>query len=161
MMLKGIKDDDDALKLVFLEFHLAGDALTKFENISNSPNPPGTYNHFKLALLAAFPIVQDGAMATRGTAGAHAVLNCEWPDDVNDAIGPENRPQMGPDMKSQNVGGHKNKTMDHARFTTKNITTTATMVPHMGQGVALVMARAGHVAPAIVKYEKPPEIFLL
>uniref|UniRef100_A0A915KA70 Retrotransposon gag domain-containing protein n=1 Tax=Romanomermis culicivorax TaxID=13658 RepID=A0A915KA70_ROMCU len=59
MMLKGIKGDNDAPKLVFLEFHLGGDALTKFENISNSPNPPGTYNRFKIALLAAFPIVQD------------------------------------------------------------------------------------------------------
>uniref|UniRef100_A0A915IAK2 Polyprotein n=1 Tax=Romanomermis culicivorax TaxID=13658 RepID=A0A915IAK2_ROMCU len=239
MMLKGIKGDDDALKLVFLECHLAGDALTKFENISNSPNPPGTYNHFKLALLASFPIVQDvlfqrqilrdrkqkhredpamtplnirsvtghvmslldydsdrevdfheiksvplmrepyplsegevtdddqacglishSARATLGIAGAHAVLDCKGPNDVNDATGPGNGPQMGPNVKSQNVAGRENKTTDHALFTTRNIAMIARMVPHTGQGVTSVMAQARHVAPAIIKYEKTAHNFL-
>uniref|UniRef100_A0A915IPS7 Uncharacterized protein n=1 Tax=Romanomermis culicivorax TaxID=13658 RepID=A0A915IPS7_ROMCU len=105
-------------------------------------------------------LISQGATATLGTAGAHAVLNCEQPDNVNDEIGPGNRPQMGPNVKSQNVAGRESKTMDHARFTTRNIATTATMVPHMGQDIALVMARVGHVAPAIVKYEKTARNFL-
>uniref|UniRef100_A0A915HUK4 Retrotransposon gag domain-containing protein n=1 Tax=Romanomermis culicivorax TaxID=13658 RepID=A0A915HUK4_ROMCU len=59
MLLKRLKADDNALKLIFLEFHLNGDALVKFENISNSPNPPETYDQFEWALLDAFPVVQD------------------------------------------------------------------------------------------------------
>uniref|UniRef100_A0A915JFZ2 Uncharacterized protein n=1 Tax=Romanomermis culicivorax TaxID=13658 RepID=A0A915JFZ2_ROMCU len=59
MFLKGLKIDDNALKLIFLEFHLEGDALVKFENITNSPNPPETYEQTKQALLDAFPVVQD------------------------------------------------------------------------------------------------------
>uniref|UniRef100_A0A915L9L9 Uncharacterized protein n=1 Tax=Romanomermis culicivorax TaxID=13658 RepID=A0A915L9L9_ROMCU len=99
-------------------------------------------------------LISQGAIATLCTAGAHDVLNPEWPDDVDDATGPGNCPQMGPNMKSQNVPGRESKTMDPACFTTRNIATTAMMGPHTGQGATLVMARAGHVAPAIVKYEK-------
>uniref|UniRef100_A0A915KWZ3 Uncharacterized protein n=1 Tax=Romanomermis culicivorax TaxID=13658 RepID=A0A915KWZ3_ROMCU len=50
MLLKGIKQNDDAIKIVYLELHLRGDALTKFENISNSSTPPVTYAQFKAAL---------------------------------------------------------------------------------------------------------------
>uniref|UniRef100_A0A915HF75 Uncharacterized protein n=1 Tax=Romanomermis culicivorax TaxID=13658 RepID=A0A915HF75_ROMCU len=59
MLLKGLKIDDNALKLMFLEFHLEEDAIAKFENISNSPNPSETYEQTKQALLDAFPVMQD------------------------------------------------------------------------------------------------------
>uniref|UniRef100_A0A915JN12 Uncharacterized protein n=1 Tax=Romanomermis culicivorax TaxID=13658 RepID=A0A915JN12_ROMCU len=38
-----------------IRFHLRGDALTKFENISYSDNPPMNYEQLKVALEQAFP----------------------------------------------------------------------------------------------------------
>uniref|UniRef100_A0A915HPZ9 Uncharacterized protein n=1 Tax=Romanomermis culicivorax TaxID=13658 RepID=A0A915HPZ9_ROMCU len=38
-----------------IRFHLRGDALTKFKNISNSDDPPMNYEQLKVALEWAFP----------------------------------------------------------------------------------------------------------